>query len=157
MANLSIVKLLPKRVAELYKELKNITSKLHRTSGSIGFIKKALHNEVTPKFAQVKGNFININDRFKSEKRILLSHLNDHVRSYKLLISKHHYIMIKLKDKCGTLLTSAVLRHISTIQQKERMVSCKTKNHKLVRLIQAKIPLSNYTVPIINLSDYDLS
>ena len=32
MANLSIVKLLPKRVAELYKELKNITSKLHRTS-----------------------------------------------------------------------------------------------------------------------------
>ena len=38
MANLSIVKLLPKRVAELYKELKNITSKLHRTSGSIGFM-----------------------------------------------------------------------------------------------------------------------
>ena len=37
MANLSIVKLLPKRVAELYKELKNIASKLHRTSGSIGF------------------------------------------------------------------------------------------------------------------------
>ena len=96
MANLSIVKLLPKRVAELYKELKNITSKLHRTSGSIGFIKKALHNEVTPKFAQVKGNFININDRFKSEKSILLSHLNDHVRSYKLLISKLYVILLEL-------------------------------------------------------------
>ena len=88
MANLSIVKLLPKRGAELYKELKNITSILHRTSGSIGFIKKALHNEVTPKFAQVKGNFININDRFKSEKSILLSHLNNHVHSHKLLILK---------------------------------------------------------------------
>ena len=75
MANLSIVKLLPKRVAELYKELKNITSKLHRTSGSIGFIKKALHNEVTPKFAQVKGNFINVNDRFKSEKRVFFNHI----------------------------------------------------------------------------------
>ena len=58
MANLSIVKLLPKRVVKLYKELKNITSKLHRTAGSIGFIKKALHNEVTPKFAQVKGKNI---------------------------------------------------------------------------------------------------
>ena len=101
MANVSIVKLLPKRVAELYKELKNITSKLHRISGSIGFIKKAFHNEVKPKFAQVKGNFININDRFKSEKSILLSHFNDHLRSYKL--------------------------YISTIQQKERMVSFKLR------------------------------
>ena len=107
--------------------MKNITSKLHPTSRSIGFIKQALHNEVTPKFAQVKGNFININDRFKSEKSILLSHLNDHVCSYKLLISKHHYTMIALKDKCGTLLISAVLRHISTIQQKERMVSFKLR------------------------------
>ena len=132
--------------------MKNITSKLHCTLGTIGFIKLALHNEITPKFAQVKGNFININDRFKSEKSILLSHLNDHVRSYKLLTSKHYYIMIKLKDKCGTLLISAVLRHISTIQQKERMVSFKTKNHKLVRLIQAKTLLPNYRVPIISLS-----
>ena len=63
--------------------------------------------------------------------------------------------MIKLKDKCGTLLTSTLLRHISTIQQKERMISFKTKNHKLVRLIQAKTPLSNYRVPIINLSEVE--
>ena len=119
MANLSIVKLLPKRVAELYKELKNITSKLHRTSGSIGFIKNALHNEVTPKFARVKGNFININDRFKSEKSILLSHLNNHVRSYKLLILKHYYLLIKLKDECGTLLIAAVLRHISNTTKRK--------------------------------------
>ena len=135
MANLSIVKLLPKRVSKLYKELKNITSKLHRTSGSIVFIKKALHNKVTPKFAQVKGNFININNRFKSEKSILLSHSNDHVRSYKLLISEHHYILQKLKDECETLLIAPVLRHISTIQQKERMDSFKTNNHKLARLL----------------------
>ena len=57
------------------------------------YITRLHQNEVTPKFAQVKGNFININDRFKSEKSILLSHLNDHVRSYKLLISK--YLRIK--------------------------------------------------------------
>ena len=68
MENLSIVKLLPKLVAKLYKEIKNITSKLHRTSRSIGFIKKALHNEATPKFAEVKDDSVNTNDRFKSEK-----------------------------------------------------------------------------------------
>ena len=65
--------------------------------------------------------------------------------------------MIKLKDECGTLLIAAVLRHISAIQQKERMDSFKTKNHKLARLIQAKTPLPIYRVPIINLSDYELS
>ena len=41
------------------------------------------------KFAQVKINFINVNDRYKLKKYIFLSHLNDHVRSYKLLIKKH--------------------------------------------------------------------
>ena len=66
---------------------------------------------------------------------------NDHVHSHKLLILTHHYLLIKLKDECGTLLIAAVLRHISTIQQKERMDSSKTKNHKLARLIQAKTPM----------------
>ena len=32
------------------KGVKNVTSKLHRTAGSIGFMKKALHHDVTPKF-----------------------------------------------------------------------------------------------------------
>ena len=44
MANLSIVKRLPKRIAELYKELKNITSKLYHATGSIVLTKKALHH-----------------------------------------------------------------------------------------------------------------
>ena len=37
------------------------------------------------------------------------------------------------------------------------MDSFKTKNHKLARLIQVETPMSNYRVPIINLSDYELS
>ena len=36
-----------------------MTLKLHRASRSIGFIKKALRNEVTPKFAEGKDDFIN--------------------------------------------------------------------------------------------------
>ena len=151
MANLSIIKQLPKHITELLKELKNITSKQHRTLGSIGFIKKALHHGVTPKFAQVKGNFVNVvNDRYKLEKYILLSHLNNHVHSNKLLIKKH-YLLNKLKQEYGTLLITAVLQYILTLQQKERMESFKTKNYKLKGLIQTKTPMSNYKVPIINL------
>ena len=115
------------------------------------------HHEVTPKFAKVKGDFRNVNDRYNLEKHILLSHLNDHVRSNKLLIKKHHYLLNKLKQKCGTILITAVLLHISTQQQKERMDSFKTKNYKLKQLIQTETPTSNYMVPIINLSDYKLS
>ena len=32
---------LPKLITKLYKESKNVTSKLHRTMGSIGFMKKS--------------------------------------------------------------------------------------------------------------------
>ena len=42
MTNLSIVKRLPKRIAELYGELKIITSKLHRATGNIGFYKESV-------------------------------------------------------------------------------------------------------------------
>ena len=96
----------------LCKELKNITSKLHWTARSIGFIKKVLCHKVTPKFARVKGNFINVNDRYKLEKCVLLSHLNDHVCSNKLLIKKHHYLLNKVKQECGSLLITAVLQYI---------------------------------------------
>ena len=51
MTNLSITKQLPKRIAKLHKELENTTMKLNRTARSIGVIKKALHHEITPKFA----------------------------------------------------------------------------------------------------------
>ena len=40
--------------------------------------------------------------------------------SNKLLILKHYYLLIKLKDECGTLLIAAVLRHVSTKQQHKK-------------------------------------
>ena len=86
-------------------------------------MKKSLHDESTPKFAQVKGNFINSNDRFKLEKSFLSSHLNYHVCCHKLLILKHHRLFIVY----GTLLTAAVLRHISTIQKKKEWIPLKLR------------------------------
>ena len=56
MVNLFTNKKLPKRIAVIYKDLTNVTSKLHCTVGSIGFIKKALYHEIIPKFALVNGN-----------------------------------------------------------------------------------------------------
>ena len=78
-----------------------------------------------------------------------LWHLKGDERSNKPLIKKH-YLYNKLKQECGTLLTTALLRCISTLQQKEGMDSFKTKNYKLKRLIQTKTHMSNYKIPIIN-------
>ena len=78
-------------------------SKVRRSAGSIGLIKKALFNEVTPIFAQVRGNFIINNNKYKPERSILLSHLNDHIRLKTILITQLHLID-KLKHLTGRFL-----------------------------------------------------
>ena len=76
MAKWSVVNNRPTRIAVIYdmlyviQDLRYVMSKLHRSAASIGFTKKALFNEITPKFAQVRGNFINKNDKYKSERSI---------------------------------------------------------------------------------------
>ena len=62
MANLSIINILSNLVTDVYIKLKNITSKLHNTSASIAFIKKALFVDAISKFAMFKGQFINETD-----------------------------------------------------------------------------------------------
>ena len=59
MANENTPLNFPKRIAEYYNKLYWLTIKLHNTAASIGFIKKALYAHVTPKFAQIKGQFVN--------------------------------------------------------------------------------------------------
>ena len=73
MVNFSIIKYLLKRIAVKKKDFSNVTSRIQKkkkkkTAGSISFIKKALCHEITPKFAQVQGNFINKNNKYKAEK-----------------------------------------------------------------------------------------
>ena len=74
MTNFSIIKYLPRRIALKKKDLSNVTLRIQKkkkkkkTAGSIGFIKKALCHEITPKFAQVQGNFINKNINIKQKK-----------------------------------------------------------------------------------------
>ena len=79
------------------------------------------------------------------------------ILSFRGIFLVHRQLLNKLKEECGTLLIIAVLRYISTSQQKERINSIKMKNYELKRLIQTKTLMSNYKVPIINLSDSKLS
>ena len=74
MANLSIINILPNRVADIYIKLKSITSELQNTSAGIAFIKKALFVDVIPKFAMVKVQFINETDSLTASPKLMKSH-----------------------------------------------------------------------------------
>ena len=89
MADISFMKLLPRQIAKHYIRLKSVTSKIQRTTSSIAFIQKALYYEVTPTFAKVKGQFINLKDQRSAEKKVLLSHLRNHRFRLRKLLEKH--------------------------------------------------------------------
>ena len=82
MANLLIINILPNRVADIYIKLKSITSKLHNTSASIASIKKALFVDVIPKFAIVKGQFINQADSLTTWGKLMKSNLTKHAKIF---------------------------------------------------------------------------
>ena len=83
MAKLSTDFILTTHIAEIYNKLYNTTSKLHISAWRIAFIKKALQHQVTPKFAQINGQFINKQDQIDAQRKLMLSHLNKHVITLK--------------------------------------------------------------------------
>ena len=58
-------------------------------TSSIALIQKALYYEVTPTFAKVKGQFINLKDQRSAEKKVSLSHLKDHSSRLRKLLDEH--------------------------------------------------------------------
>ena len=89
-------------------------SKLHRSTGSIGFINKVLFNEVKPKLAQVRGNFINNNDKYKSKRILLLLLLKDHDVRLKTIVITQYQLIDKLKHLTGRFLYSLIVNHVDT-------------------------------------------
>ena len=83
---------LPKRTTEYYNKLYWLTIKLHNTAASIGFIKKALCTHITPKFAQIKGQFVNDEEKHQVERRLMLSHISKHAKCLKEMTKEHHEI-----------------------------------------------------------------
>ena len=159
MANLYLINNIPNRVAEICIKLKNITSKMHNTSTSIAFIKKALFVEVVPRFAKVKGQFINEKDRLLSSQSIMKSHLTKHIQHLYNLSKTYNNLTSLLYNNIGVIFGKTLINIIRKSLSKRRYLSFKTKNKKIINLIKSKPTPCNttYSVPIINLSSYSLS
>ena len=82
MANLLNFKL-PETTAVLYNNLYWLSMKLHKSSSSIGFVKKCLYLNVMPKFATLRGKFLSKNERHATERNLLVSHSMKHINDLK--------------------------------------------------------------------------
>ena len=82
MANLLNFKL-PETTAVLYNNLYWLSMKLHKSSSSIGFVKKCLYLNVIPKFATLRGKFLSRNERHATERNLLVSHSMKHINDLK--------------------------------------------------------------------------
>ena len=71
-------------VSEKYYTIKKVTSKLQQTATNLGFINKAIHNQVVPKFVEVKGQFLKNNDKHDSKMKILHFHLLENKRNFNI-------------------------------------------------------------------------
>ena len=67
MASYYLIRNLPRHIVVEYYKLKSFASKTQRTSSSIGFTYKAIYHDVIPIFAKVKGQFLNMKEKYKAE------------------------------------------------------------------------------------------
>ena len=100
---------LPRRIAHIYREFCILSLKLHKTSSSIGFIKKALFLGVTPKFVEIRGNFIDNSLKKETERNLLLQHVSKHSNEMKEISSKLEATKKELKQICGNILYKLLL------------------------------------------------
>ena len=110
MALYNFINTLPGPIAITVKELKSTTSKLQKTASGIGF--HAVYRQITPKFANVKGQFLHTVDKWKTEKSILLGHLKTHKKAVQNLSIGYDEVLEKLKSKIGELLSNFIVVHL---------------------------------------------
>ena len=92
---------LPKRIEFLYNDLYWLSVKLHKSSSSIGFIKKCLYLIVILKFATLRGYFLSKNERHAAERNLLVSHSTKHINDLKQLFLKHRKITYAPNSSIG--------------------------------------------------------
>ena len=106
------------------------------TSASIAFIKKALFVDVIPKFAMVKGQFINETDSLTASRKLMKSHLTKHVQDLYNLSMQYNDLKSLLYSNSGIVLGNTLI-NITQISLSTRCyLSFKTKNQKIVNLIK---------------------
>ena len=123
--------ILPSRVIDTYIKLKSVTSKLQNMSESIAFMKKALHVDVIPKFAIVKGQFINEkNSLTASRRKLIKSHLTKHVQDFYNLSIQYNDLKLLLYSNNSIVLGNTLISITQILLSKRRYLSFKTKNQK---------------------------
>ena len=158
MALYNVINTLLGRIDYTVKEVKSTTSKLQKTASSIGFIEHALYHQITPKFANVKRQFLHAGDKWKAEKSILVSNLKAHKISVDGISIRYDKLLEKLKSNIDELLSNFMVVHLNNVLRYTNIQQLSIKNKKLFHL-KKKILLitvvSSAKVPVINLSDYD--
>ena len=104
--------------------MKKILSKLHKSSSSTAFTRKALYKNVMPTFAKVKGQFLNGNVKLNAEKDLVKSHLNKHFNDIRDLRLEYNTVKDKLEGEIGPISTDIMLKSISKSLQIQ-----KTRNY----------------------------
>ena len=131
-----------------------IKQQLHKTVTTIGLIKKSLQNNVIPTFAKVKGTFLREKHQQK-ERDIMKSHLKKHQNDLSRVMKSISKDKDSIVNMIGVNFTLVLSKRISKEQYKRRILSLQAKNRKLKRLIELKVKssnISNFSVPVINLS-----
>ena len=148
-------------IADIYNEFIKVTSKLHKTSSSIGFIKKALHHNMTLTFAEIKRQFVNNKDQLDAERKLMISHLTHHDLKLKEIKNKHRTLGPELVGKVDSICYKILLKHVPNSLQRDRLFSFKTKSKKIEVLIskahKSEKISDNYKTPIINKSNIELT
>ena len=80
------IQYLPRPVAVYYTKLKSLTSKIKRTARSFGSVQKSLHHNIVPAFAKLKHQFVDRNDKLRTEQAILKSLLEEQKSICKLYV-----------------------------------------------------------------------
>ena len=128
MALYNFINTLPGSIAITVKESKSTTSKLQKTASGIGF--HAIYRQITPKFANVKGQFLHTVDKWKTEKSILLGHLKTHKKAVQNLSIGYDEVLEKLKSKIGELLSNFIVVHLKNVLRCTNTQQLSSKNNK---------------------------
>lgn len=154
MANRFSIPTLPLRIVNTYHQLHKLCMKLHSTAASIGFIRKAIYNQVTPNFVKVKGQFPREELRNETERKLLFEHLNKHNQDLKELSRQYAETTDNLLKNTGYIFGRALIQNIQRSLTKKRLESFLTKNKKLHNLISRNLSTKiRYLIPVINLTD----
>ena len=136
--------------AVYYTILESLTSKIRRTTESIGFVEKSLNHKVAPTFATLKSKLINKNDKLSAEQALIESSSGAQ-RHLRTLCLDLYEISSKIKSNyCGTFHELIIINIISALRM-ENKLQLRYKYLQLFRLVHRKQD-TQYQVPVLNLS-----